>query len=134
MTTWLLNGKNHLTGLALLGITACLCISVTFVPESTRTAEDISSEISLYRSSGDHFAVIPLTADDGIRRSKPDKSQGQTRKSSTYGEAALSSAQIFRCKPSSGLVLEKSDSVSRRKSRQACQLLDKPPPSFVASL
>jgi hypothetical protein len=128
--------KSWLKGQALLSVFISLCILITFVPEPSNVTSSISGPISISTISHDYAMLpIPSRAGESLSRAKTNKNDTCIR--SVSAQDVIAFVRRYECFIPSLLPFSNRvgnfHNVFRRDFRQACLLLDVPPPSDMVS-
>jgi hypothetical protein len=127
--------KNWLKGQALLSVFISLCMLITFAPGASKATSSISGPISISPISHyDAMLPIPSSAGGSLYRAKTNKNDVSIKSVSAYD--AIAPAWRYECFIPSLLPFSNCSSfedVFRKDFRQACVLLDIPPPSAMVS-
>jgi len=127
--------KNWLKGQALLSVFLSLCMLITFAPGASKAISSISAPVSISPISYD-YAMLPIPSSTGgsLCRAKTNKNDASIKSVLAYD--AIASAWRYECFIPTFLSFSNCsnfEDVFREDFRQACLLLDIPPPSAMVS-
>ena len=126
--------KNWLKGQALLSVFISLCMLITFAPQASKATGSISGPISISPISNYAMLPIPSSASGSLCRAKTNRNDASVKSVSAYD--AIASASRYECFIPTILPFSNGanfEDVFRKDFRQACSLLDIPPPSAMVS-